>query len=164
MIEPRIETLDETRLVGKRSRMSFAVNTTTRLWKEFMPQRSHIGNVVDATLYSVEVYEDMDFFREFDPFREFEKWAAVPVRSFASIPADLEALVIPAGVYAVFRYRGKESEVSQMYQYIYATWIPNSQYSLDHRPHFARMGPAYNGEDTNSEEEIWIQVREKQTS
>lgn len=163
-MEPRIEILDETRLVGKRSRISLMVNTTARLWKEFMPQRSQIGNVVDATLYSVEVYEDMDFFREFDPFREFEKWAAVPVSSFAAIPADLEALVIPEGVYAVFRYRGKESEVSQLYHYIYGSWIPKSRYSLDHRPHFARMGPAYKGEDPDSEEELWIPVMEKQIS
>ena len=164
MLEPRIVTLEQTRLVGKRTRMSFAVNTTARLWKEFMPQRSQIGNVVDATLYSVEVYADLDFFREFDPFREFEKWAAVPVHSFASTPEDLETLVIPAGVYAVFRYRGRESEVSQMYQYIYATWIPKSPYTLDHRPHFARMGPAYKGEDPESEEELWIPVTEKPAS
>ncbi|TNF75438.1 MAG: GyrI-like domain-containing protein, partial [Bacteroidetes bacterium] len=38
-MEPRIEILDETRLVGKRSRMSLMVNTTAQLWKEFMPQR-----------------------------------------------------------------------------------------------------------------------------
>ncbi|MDX1331897.1 MAG: GyrI-like domain-containing protein [Robiginitalea sp.] len=161
MLEPRIETLEETRLVGKRSRMSFAGNTTARLWKEFMPQRGKIGNVVDGTFYSVEVYEDPDFFRDFDPFREFEKWAAVPVHRFDCIPAGLETLLIPAGVYAVFRYRGKESEVSQMYQYIYGSWIPNSRYTLDHRPHFARMGPAYKGEDPDSEEELWIPVREK---
>jgi AraC family transcriptional regulator len=163
MIEPRMETLNETRLVGKKSRMSFARNTTSRLWREFMPLRKQIGNILDASLYSVEVYEDAGYFREFDPLREFEKWAAVPVRSHDLIPEDLEGLMIPEGLYAVFRYKGKESEVSGMYRYIYGTWIKKSGYILDHRPHFAIMGPKYKGEHPDSEEELWIPVKEKPT-
>ena len=164
MMEPRIETLGETRLAGIKSRMSIANNTTAGLWREFMPLRRQIGNAQDTSLYSVEVYEDLDFFSDFDPSREFEKWAAVPVRSSAYIPEDLQALIIPAGLYAVFRYKGKESEVSRMYHYIYGTWVEKSKYALDHRPHFAIMGPEYRGEHPDSEEELWIPVREKRTA
>lgn len=163
MMEPKIETLAETRLAGIKSRMSIVNNSTAGLWRKFMPLRRQIGHTLDTTLYSVEVYEDLDFFRDFDPSREFEKWAAVPVSSSACIPEDLEALLIPAGLYAVFCYKGRESEVSGMYHYIYGTWVPKSNYTLDHRPHFAIMGPAYKGEHPDSEEQLWIPVREKQT-
>jgi AraC family transcriptional regulator len=159
-IEPEIKTLHETRVVGKKSHMSFGKNTTARLWREFMPLRKDIVETLDETLWSVEVYPDLDYFRNFDPYREFEKWAAVAVRSFDVIPAGLEALLIPTGLYAVFRYRGKESEVSSMYRYIYGTWIHGSRFFIDSRPHFAKMGPGYKGEHPESEEELWIPVKE----
>ena len=162
-MEPRIKTLSETRLVGKKSRMSFEKNTTSRLWQEFMPLRGQIGNALDTTLYSVEVYEGIDFFRDFDPSREFEKWAAVPVPNLDIIPEDLEGLLIPAGEYAVFRYKGKASEASGMYRYIYGSWLPKSGYTLDHRPHFAKMGSEYKGEHPDSQEELWIPVTKKNT-
>jgi AraC family transcriptional regulator len=164
MTEPEIKILRETMLVGKKSRMSSAKNTTAALWEEFMPLRRQIKHRLDAALYSVEVYEDVDFFRNFDPEREFEKWAAVRVSTFASLPAELETLLIPPGLYAVFTYQGKASEASGMYRYIYSTWIPGSGYTLDQRPHFALMGSKYRGEHPDSEEELWIPVKEKDHS
>ena len=161
MKEPRIETLNETKVVGKGTRMSLKQNTTAQLWSEFMPLISDIGDTLDASLWSVEVYPDLDFFNNFDPTREFEKWAAVPVTATASKPANMRDLLIPAGRYAVFNYKGKPSEAFEFYGHIYGTWIPNSKYSLDHRPHLAVMGSGYKGEHPESEEEIWIPVKEK---
>ena len=161
-IEPIIRTLEKTRIVGKMARMSLNRNTTAQLWGEFMPLRSTIEDRLDASFWSVEVYPGPDFFKSFDPAREFEKWAAVPVGSPAFIPEDLETLLIPGGLYAVFAYKGKESEVSQMYGYIYGAWVPESGYDLDQRPHFAVMGAKYKREHPDSEEELWIPIREKQ--
>ena len=160
-MEPRIETLNETKVVGKRARMSFKQNTTAQLWKEFMPLRNDIRDTLDASLWSVEVYPDLDFFKDFDPSREFEKWAAVPVANTVSKPPDFRELLIPEGLYAVFNYKGKASQASELYGYIYGTWLPNSKYSLDNRPHMAVMGPDYKGEHPESEEEIWIPVKQK---
>lgn len=157
-MEPEIKTLTETKVVGKRTRMSFRKNTTERLWKEFMGLRNDIGNTLDASLWSVEMYPDLDFFMNFDPSREFEKWATVPVASTASKPDDFQELIIPRGLYAVFVYKGKPSQASGFYGYIFGTWIPKSKYSLDHRPHLAVMGSKYKGEHPESEEEIWIPV------
>jgi AraC family transcriptional regulator len=163
-IEPIIKSLEETRVVGKKSHMSLKHNTTVQLWREFMPLRRHITDPLDASFWSVEVYPGPDFFKSFDPAREFEKWAAVPVGPSAIIPEDLQVLLIPSGLYAVFSYKGKESEVSQMYGYIYGAWIPKSGYTLDHRPHFAVMGAKYKGEHPDSEEELWIPIKEKPTA
>jgi AraC family transcriptional regulator len=160
-MQPRIERVDDIKLIGRRSRMSFANNQTVNLWQSFMPRQKEITNSISGDLYSVEVYGDPHFFKHFNPANEFEKWAAVPVSSFEIIPENMGPLVIPAGEYAVFHYRGKPSEAQATYQYIHGEWIPNSPYELDDRPHFALMGEKYKGEHPESEEELWIPIRQK---
>lgn len=159
-MEPRIEILDEKKFVGKRTVMSFSANTTYELWKEFMPARSKIGNCVGTGLYSVENYPSK-FFERFDPHVSFEKWAAVEVTDFSSIPVGMETLVIPAGQYAVFVYKGRAGEGQKIFEYIFMNWLPNSGFVVDDRPHFALMGEKYKHEDPESEEEIWIPVRSR---
>ena len=159
----RIENLQEKKLIGNCVRMSFADNKTRMLWQRFMPRRMEITNNVGLELYSAEVYES-GFFNNFDPTSEFEKWAAVEVTDFNSIPDRMESLVFPAGMYAVFIHRGPASEGVKTYQYIFQTWLPNSDFTVDTRPHFAVMGKNYKYEDQTSEEEIWIPIRAKENS
>jgi AraC family transcriptional regulator len=157
-MQPRIETLKEKKLVGKRSKMSFHNNKTFELWRSFMPRRKEIKNSIGSDLYSIEIYEPF-FFENFNPEREFEKWAAVEVTDFNTVPGDTDTITLPAGLYAVFSYTGPASEVSKLYQYIMGAWLPNSEYLLDNRPHFALMGAKYKTEDPTSEEEIWIPIK-----
>ena len=157
---PRIETLPETRLIGVKVRMSFANNKTGMLWQTLMPRRREIENG-SADLYSVEVYDDTNFFSNFNPTTEFEKWAAVAVSEQSPIPENMEELIMPEGLYAVFHYKGKASDAAGTYQYIYGTWLPQSEYELDDRPHFALMGEKYKNEDPDSEEELWVPIKEK---
>lgn len=160
-MQPRIEALPEIKLIGKKVNTCFATNTTLELWQSFMPRRSEIKNAIGRELYSVEIYSDADFFNAFNPTVEFEKWAAVAVENFNTIPDGMNELVIPHGQYAVFHYKGKPSQAHATYQYIYGNWIPNSEYDLDDRPHFALMGERYKGEDPESEEELWIPVKKR---
>lgn len=139
--------------------MSFTNNRTQELWQDFMPRRSVIKNTTSEDSYSVEVYDNPNFFKHFDPTQEFEKWAAVQVSNYDVVPEGMETLIIPQGLYAVFHYQGKASEAAQAYQYIYGSWIPDSEYALDQRPHFALMGEHYKNDDPSSEEELWIPVK-----
>jgi AraC family transcriptional regulator len=159
-MQPRIEILTEKRLVGKSTRMSFSNNKTSELWRSFMPRRKEIRNNKGPDFYSIEVYEPL-FFKNFDPAREFEKWAAVEVTDFDTVPPDMETFTIPEGLYVVFLYKGPASEGMKFYQDIFGTWLPQSDFLLDNRPHFALMGAKYKGEDPNSEEEIWIPIKTK---
>jgi len=159
--QPRIEALPELKLIGKRTTMSFSGNKTGALWQSFMLRRKEIKNNIGSALYSVEVYNDASFFRNFSLEKEFEKWAAIRVTDFKSVPDEMETLIIPAGLYAVFFYRGKGSEGAGFYQNIFTNWLPVSGFQLDNRPHFALMGEKYKNEDPDSEEEIWIPVKEK---
>jgi len=157
----RIEKIEETKLIGNRTTMSLANNKTMELWQKFMPKRKKNAKPAGAALYSVELYNDVEFFKNFNPTQEFEKWAAIKVSEFTSIPDEMKTLIIPKGAYAVFHYKGKPSEAQKTYQHIYEQWIPNSEYELDNRPHFALMGEKYKGEHPDSEEEIWIPIRKK---
>ena len=144
--------------MGRKIRMSFAENRTRELWQGFMPQRREITNVVNTYLYSLGQY-DQHFFDSFDPKAEFIKWAAVEVSNADHVPGNMEVLVLPSGLYAVFIHRGTASKAVETYDYIFRTWLPSSAYTLDDRPHFALMGDKYKNDDPASEEEIWIPVR-----
>lgn len=155
--EPRLETLEEKRLIGLRTTMSAAGDSTSALWRAFMPRRRELVGVVGNELYSVEVFPT-DYFAAFDPEAEFEKWAAVEVSPDGEPPGGLASLTLPAGLYAVFLHRGPASAGEATYRYIHETWLPASSYVLADRPHFAVMDKRYRGEDPESEEEIWVPV------
>ena len=155
---PRIEILPEKKFVGKRIKMSFSNNQTHELWKSFMPSRREIKNNIGSDLYSVEVYEPL-YFNNFNPEKEFDKWAAVEVTDFEKVPDDMDTLILPRGLYAVFLHKGAAGKGPETYQYIFGTWLPASDFLLDNRPHFAVMGEKYKNDDPDSEEEVWIPVK-----
>jgi AraC family transcriptional regulator len=155
----RFELLDELKLIGMNRKMSFLNITTPEIWKKFMPRKNEISSIISSDLYSLEVYP-VSFFSPYDPSREFTKWTAVAVRDLKLIPAEMESLIVPAGLYAVFLHRGPASEASRTYDHIFRNWLPASGYRVDERPHFAIMGERYKKDDPGSEEEIWIPVKE----
>jgi AraC family transcriptional regulator len=157
----RIETTSEKKMVGMRVRMSFANVKTFEIWQRFQPRRKEIHNIINKNLYSLEVYDDETFFVHFDPTKSFYKWAAVEVSDFESVPHEMETLTIPAGLYAVFIHQGVQSEGEQTYRYIFETWLPKSEFVLDHQPHFAVMGESYKPNDPSSIEEIWVPVKKR---
>jgi len=123
-----------------------------------MPYRKKIHNCVSSDLYSLQTYPPC-FFDNFSPNTEFEKWAAIEVVDFIDVPGDLLTFNLPSGLYAVFVYKGLPSAASDTFQFILGTWLPNSNYNLDNRPHFERLGEKYKNDDPNSEEEIWIPIK-----
>jgi AraC family transcriptional regulator len=157
-MQARIETIKEKKLIGKRVKMSFFNNKTFELWHNFMPKRPEIKNCMDSNLYSIEVYPPL-FFDRFNPEAEFEKWAAIDVTDFDTVPEGMETILVPGGAYAVFLYKGPASAASNTYKYILGIWLPNSDFLLDDRPHFAIMGEKYKNEDPGSEEELWIPIK-----
>lgn len=154
---PEIRQIPEKKFIGMKRRMSFAANKTVELWRGFMPRRAEIAGVKGTELYSGEIYPD-GYFTAFNPAAEFEKWALVEVTNFDSIPTGMETLISPAGTYAVFIHHGPASEGPKTYQHIFGIWLPQSDYLLEQRPHFAVMGAKYKNDAADSEEELWIPV------
>lgn len=157
-MKPRIETLTPKKLVGKRMRMSLSNNKTGELWRSFAPRRREIQNNLTSELFSMQVYD-----QPVDPgnlYQEFEKWAAIEVADFDTIPDGMESFVLTGGLYAVFHYKGSSTD-TKIFQNIFGTWLPNSNYLLDNRPHFEILGDKYKNADPNSEEDIWIPIKPK---
>ena len=122
---PRIETLNEKKLVGKRMTMSYADYRIGQLWGSFMPRRKEITNNVDNDLISLVVYKPTHF-ADFKPTNEFERWATVEVASFDNVPNEMETYTLPAGLYAIFLYKGTSTDIASFYQNIFERSI------LDH--------------------------------
>jgi len=155
---PRIEILGEKKLVGLRLTMSLSMNKTRELWQNFLRRRSEIKNQVGTNLYSIQVFDD-HYFKTFSPHSTFEKLAAIEVTNLSEIPAEMEPFTLPSGLYAVFIHRGAASTGPTTFNYIFSTWLPNSEYHLDNRPHFEVLGEKYKNDDPDSEEEIWIPIK-----
>ena len=159
-MKARIETVTEKKIIGKSIPMSFVENKTFQLWSSFMPVRKEIRSSIDSNLYSLEVFP-VGYFDNFNPGKTFQKWAGVEVSDFNEIPADMETLIIPTGKYAVFIHKGAAAKANETYQAIFTQWLPNSEYKVDERPHFAVMSEKYKKDDPDSEEEIWIPIQIK---
>lgn len=160
-MQPIIKALNEKKLVGNSIEMSYIENKTFQLWSGFMPKRKEIKKTIDANLYSLEVYPE-NHFDNFDPNDCFKKWAAVEVSDYSTIPETMETLVVPEGLYAVFLHLGPATDAHTTYNYIFAEWLPNSEYTVDNRPHFAVMNEKYKKDDPTSEEEIWIPIKNRE--
>ncbi|QHI35867.1 hypothetical protein IMCC3317_12150 [Kordia antarctica] len=157
--KPTIQTLPQKKLIGRSARMSLLQNTTPILWKSFMQNRKTIKNAVGTDLYSIQVYDDATYFENFNPQTTFTKFAMIETEDFSSIPDKMETLTIQSGLYAVFIYKGLPHGFSALANYIFREWLPNSNYQLDNRPHFEILPENYNPTDENSEEEVWIPIR-----
>ena len=157
-MNPIFRTVVTKMLVGKRLTMSYANNTTHMLWSSFMPLKSNILNVVSNDRYSLQIYPE-SYFSDFNPVAEFEKWAAVEVTSFDDVPAGMDMLTLPGGLYAVFFYRGNPANGDEVFKSIFTQGLPQSGYVLDSRPHFEVLGELYRNGSDDSEEEIWVPVK-----
>jgi AraC family transcriptional regulator len=158
----RLEILPEKKLVGKQMKMSLSDNKTGLLWKSFMQRRKEIRNNITSALYSLQVYDHSIDFASFNQDTVFEKWAAVEVADFDNIPPDMETFLLTGGLYAVFIHKGAASTGPKTFRYIFESWLPNSGYLPDRRPHFELLGEKYKNEDPDSEEEVWIPVKRKE--
>jgi len=63
MIAPRIEIFNETKLVGKKMRISFAQNKTVELWRSFSPKKKDIkqsccGGSLEPSITVISVWYD----------------------------------------------------------------------------------------------------------
>ena len=159
-MKPRIEIAEEKKLVGHHLKMSLSNNKTGQLWGQFAPRIKEIKNKISTDKISMQVYPPL-YYQEFNPTTEFEKWATVEVSDFENMPNGMISFILKGGLYAVFDYKGSSTDHS-IFQYIFSTWLPNSQYVVDDRPHFEVLGSKYKNNDPDSEEEIWIPIRDRE--
>ena len=158
-ITPNIITISEKKLIGKSITMSLADNKTFQLFSHFMPVRKQIKNMVSSDIYDLRIYPS-DYYLKFDSTNYFEKWALLEVSNFKNIPKGMKTFILKSGLYAVFHYRGLSTD-TRIFSYIFNTWLPNSSYRIDDRPHFEILGEKYKNNNPDSEEDIYIPIKLK---
>ncbi len=157
----KIERFEAIKIVGMRQTMNLSENMTAELWGGFMLRCTEIKNRLNDDFISMQIYDAKLNFKHFNERTKFEKWAAVMVSKFADIPKGMSKFTIPAGLYAVFIHKGKAQEFPRTFNYIFNDWMPNSEYSLDKRPHFEILGEKYKNDHPDSQEEVCIPIKLK---
>jgi AraC family transcriptional regulator len=163
LVPDRIEILSPKKLIGMHMTMSLSDNKTQELWRSFMPRRKEIPHRLTTDLFSLQVY-DSSYFEDFRPNQPFEKWALVEVGSTEAIPDGMEVFDLIGGEYAVFIYKNiptRPQHVFEFFQYIYAVWLPSTDYCLDDKPHFEILSDTYKQNSADAEEEVWIPIKTK---
>lgn len=158
IMQPRLIHLKEKKCVGTTIEMSLDLPKNNKLWGIFMSRRKEIYNPVSKDLISLSVYKP-DYFTKFNPSALFTKWALIEVTDYNSVPKALERFTIESGLYAVFLHRGTTDTFYKTSQYIFETWLHNSIYELDDRPHFELLQGGYINGAADSEEEVWIPLK-----
>lgn len=160
--EPRIVERPETILVGMT-----CTNTARRvhipaLWERFMKHRDMIPNAVDGTTYGVYLYDALPE-RDITDEMAFDYLAALevnyPENGQPTVPAGMTSRKISAGHYIVFTHRGFLRDLNRTYDYIYKTWLPNSQdVEFIQNEFFEYHGKEFMGDHEDSITEIYIPV------
>lgn len=156
---PEIKTIAAKVLVGEMRLMTFENNQTPLLWQSFMPKRNLIKNTISDDLFSVQI---LSKFEPPSPKSEFQKWACREVESFDQVPDGMQVLEIPIGLYAVFNFKGSDTEGYKVFQWIFEDWLPYSTYEFDNRPQFEILTEKYKRNSPDSEEDIYIPIKLKQ--
>ncbi|MFK7926293.1 MAG: GyrI-like domain-containing protein, partial [Bacteroidia bacterium] len=135
---------------------SLSENITPELWRSFRQLAKAIDSPMPGS-YSVQVYPAGTKVEVYNPLLEFDKWAAVAVDSWESVPAGLETLLLPTGTYAKFIHHGPAHTFFKLMTHIMTEWLPSSGFRLAERPYFEFMPPEYKGPmHPEAEEEVWI--------
>lgn len=159
---PKILKIKPRKIIGKCLITTLSFDDTATLWKNFMTRHKEIKKRVGSNFYSMQVYPFGFKPEEFTPETKFERWAAVEVESFDEVPEGMQTKLIAGGLYVVFTHIGPVKKFIETSNYIYGTWLPQSDYELDDRAHFEILGENYYGpEHPESEEEIWLPVQLK---
>ncbi|MGD9631337.1 MAG: GyrI-like domain-containing protein [Pyrinomonadaceae bacterium] len=158
---PRIVAADRVLLAGVRVRMSFTNDRTSELWRNFRSRENEVVGRVGSDSFSVKVYGPEYSFTSFDPTAEFDKWAAVKVDWGSKQKDGFENLEVTGGDYAVFVHLGPASDASRTFGHIFRSWLPDSGYDLDRRPHFEVLPKGYDPFDPEAEEEVWVPIRSR---
>lgn len=156
-MQPRIDHIQEKTLVGMFETMSLIENKTYKLFGKFMPRKKEIAAVANKDVLDIRVYPK-DYYLNFNPSNYFTKWALVEVTESENIPNDMEVFNLVSGDYAVFSQKGLGVD-NKLYEFIFTEWLPNSDYTLDDRPHFDVLDEKYQHRNPDAIQEIWIPIK-----
>jgi AraC family transcriptional regulator len=153
MQTPVIKSINAIYLIG----LSKEINRSeshkiVELWKSFMPIASGMKAGKSTAYFAVQIYQDFS-----GNEKPYTIWAATEKAQHKTVPDQLKHLQIPSGLYAVVELHGMD--IAGLYQNFMSAWLPQSDYTIDNRPHFQIMGEDYKNGSPDSKEHVCIPIK-----
>lgn len=123
----KVSPVPAARVIGIKIRtdMSKAMVDCPKLWHETFAPRMQEVEGFNGTAYGVSEVVDCQT-------GIFDYWAAASATSDAPIPAGMEALDLPAGLYAQCRVESL-ADIGAAYDFIYSAWLAaQTEFTLDY--------------------------------
>ncbi len=151
-----VVSLEAQRFFGFSTETSLIQDHTMRVFQQLMPIRAQHPSYANEQVYDIQIYP-ADYYKQFNPSATFIKWAALAEQDSSLDELGLAKLCVPAGKYLCFQMGGREPE--QFFSKLYTVWLPQSKYSLDHRPHFDKIWPDKVTRGSILKQEVYIPIQ-----
>lgn len=151
--EPEEVELDKIFLVGMPFYFDVNVhNDLLKPWSELTSNISLIKNRVEP-----EKYYQVQYWLPDNRMDLIYIFIAAQVKDFEGFPVPFEAKEIPKNSYLKFLHRGPSNKIGITYQYIYDSFLPETDYKFPYHYHFEYFGAAFiNPQHEDSVSEIYI--------
>lgn len=159
-VSPEIIFIPPTVFMGLHREISMIKNDTAEIFREFMPRRNEVENRTDKKIIDLRIYKQ-DYFTSFNPKNTFTKWACVRVSEAVNLPHEMDCHSMAGGLYARFSAPENPANPSEIFQFIFREWLPNSHYILDDRPHFDILNEGKPNTSSSGTQLIHIPIAEK---
>ena len=148
---PEIRELGERHFVGLEtpfysvdSEKNNIATTLPALWSAFLPRLSEISQGIAGTAYGViQQHEDGDGLLRY--------CAALEVTAIPEVPCGMRKVRIPAATYAFFTHHGPTETLDNTVNYIYSTWLAQSNYQHTYAPDLEVYGASFQQDAADSE-------------
>lgn len=162
-MEPKFVTKDDFQVIGMECISKNENGEFSRLWCDFI---GRMGEVKNNNRPGV-AYGICSCGPECKPEEcickcevvGFSYMACVEVSNADQAPSGMVAKTIPTSKYAVFTHKGSLDKLSNTYNYIYTTWLQNSDYEQSGFYCFELYDNRFNPSDENSEIDIYLPIK-----
>ncbi len=156
--KPQIVTKDTFLVMGMEYYGTNTNGEIPNLWSTFLKHMNEIEHIKNPRV----TFGICDHVDDYDPeLSEFSYISCVEIEDYAKIPENMIAKKIHKQKYVVFTHRGSTENLEETYKYIYGNYFFKSEYELANAPDFEVYDERYNGNDCNSEMDIFIPIISK---
>lgn len=152
---PTIQERGALLIAGSSERYNCAMRAAIPLqWQRFSAHLGHIPSQIGQDAYGVCYNTDDD--------GNMDYLCGVEVKDFSTVPPEFARLRIGPQRYAVFQHRDHVASVTQTFNGIFSTWLPESGYEIVDAPLFERYPPSFDGRTGMGGFEIWVPIAPRQ--
>ncbi len=163
-MQPTIKNFEKMHVVGLGGRFISAISPEAnnlsiipKLWSNYAKRCGEIKSRLSLVNLGVTIcLEEKDIKSHPD---EMLYIACTHVRNPNEHPEGMTSATIPAGKYALFTHRGPVENIGQTINYLYASWLPKSDYTLRKAPHLEIYDERFKPKSPESEIDVCVPIK-----